>query len=669
MRSYAKVLVCLGFVGTRASADEPASATVEGIHDITEMSLDDLLGADVDVASKIPQTYRETPGVITVITREEIMDSGARDIEDVLALVPGFSLGLDVEGVTDLGVRGNWGHEGKVLMLIDGQQMNENLYSSNQLGNHYPVDQIQRIEIIRGPGSAIYGGYAELAVINIITRGADDLKGGSVYLSSGRMKDAFGYNNLSVAVGDSAGPVKFSLSGFLGKGHRSDATFTDFYGDTYSLKDHSADPAYVNLGAQMGRLSARFIYDHFGANERDALAQNETHAVEQKFIGLYGELKYDAKINDKLVVTPKINYTRQLPWRVLDPGSPVLYDKTAERITGGASASYTIKKGLNVLGGAEVYLDHAFLNQPATAGGTQTQFGTEDSVSYQNEAVYVQGLWNNPTVNVTVGARYEHHSQFGNSFVPRIALTKIVEPFHFKLLYSNAFRAPGFEDINLAPAGLPVEPERTNDAEAEVGYAIGTHQFVTLNAFYVRINKAIVYFVDPVTLVEGYQNFSRTGTIGAELDYKFRYAWGYFDANYSFYSAHGDNQVPLYAVAGQPNALLGMPTHKVTLHGGFKLWKNLRLGPSVIVTAGQYAKVLPGDGMGVGTDGSLGTTVLANLFLNYTDLGVKGLEAGIGVYNLFDDKFQYAQPYDGGHAPMRGATREGILRLGYNRPF
>src|SRR6476646_1574189 len=194
MRLSRWVAVCLLAYVPRAGADD-----VTEVHDITEVSLDDLLKTDVDVATKVPQTFRETPGVITVLTREEIMDSGARDLEDVLLLVPGFSLGLDVEGITDVGVRGNWGHEGKVLLLIDGQQMNETLYSTNQLGNHYPVDQIERIEIIRGPGSAIYGGYAELAVINVVTRGADELKGGAVYGEGGFMSGATGHANISVA--------------------------------------------------------------------------------------------------------------------------------------------------------------------------------------------------------------------------------------------------------------------------------------------------------------------------------------------------------------------------------------------------------------------------------------------------------------------------------------
>ncbi|HTL34488.1 MAG TPA: TonB-dependent receptor plug domain-containing protein, partial [Kofleriaceae bacterium] len=288
MRSYRWVSIYLCAAAGRAFGDD-----IGGVQDITQMSLDDLLKTDVDVASKVPQTFREVPGVITVVTREEIMDSGARDLEDVLLLVPGFTLGIDVEAVTDVAVRGNWGHEGKVLLLVDGQQMNETLYSTNQLGNHYPIDQIERIEIIRGPGSAIYGGYAELAVINVVTRGADELDGVAVYGHAGVMSDTYGHLNLSVAAGETVGPgVKLSLSGLFGQGHRGHGDFTDFYGSSFPLTDHELDPAFINFGAKYKDLSLRFIYDHFGNDEEDGLAENETKPIEQKFIGYFGELAY-----------------------------------------------------------------------------------------------------------------------------------------------------------------------------------------------------------------------------------------------------------------------------------------------------------------------------------------------------------------------------------------
>lgn len=135
----------------QASAQDAPPAEISA-SDITQISLDDLLNTKITVADRVGDNLREASGIVTVITREEIMSSGARDLVDVLMMVPGFSFGVDVEGVVGIAFRGTWGIDGKVMLMMDGQAMNERIYADVLLGNHYPVDQIQRIEIIRGPG-------------------------------------------------------------------------------------------------------------------------------------------------------------------------------------------------------------------------------------------------------------------------------------------------------------------------------------------------------------------------------------------------------------------------------------------------------------------------------------------------------------------------------------
>src|SRR4051812_12335517 len=76
--------------------------------------LEKLINQLIAVASKKPLNTRESPSIVTLITDEEIRRSGARDMIDVLRMVPGFDFGVDVEGVTGLGLRGNWAHEGKI---------------------------------------------------------------------------------------------------------------------------------------------------------------------------------------------------------------------------------------------------------------------------------------------------------------------------------------------------------------------------------------------------------------------------------------------------------------------------------------------------------------------------------------------------------------------------
>lgn len=110
---------------------------------LAELTLEALLELPVvEVAGEVPLSAREAPGVVSVVSREEILDAGAGDLIDVLRLVPGFFFGVDVQGMTGVGFRGNWGHEGKILLLIDGQELNELDYGTLQFGNRFPVDQI-----------------------------------------------------------------------------------------------------------------------------------------------------------------------------------------------------------------------------------------------------------------------------------------------------------------------------------------------------------------------------------------------------------------------------------------------------------------------------------------------------------------------------------------------
>src|SRR5438552_4155691 len=215
---------------------------VRGARDISELSLEALLDTPIAIASKgaAARDARDTPGVVTAVTREEILASGARDLLEVLQLVPGFSFHVDVVGVVGAGFRGLWGHEGKVLLLVDGMEMNEQLYSTTQFGNEIPVHIIERVEVIRGPGSAVYGGNAELAVINVITRQAKDLKGLVVAGRYSQMSHLFADRTIALSGGwvfDNGVEVAANITG--GQGNRSQSLYTDFLGQTNALKAHS----------------------------------------------------------------------------------------------------------------------------------------------------------------------------------------------------------------------------------------------------------------------------------------------------------------------------------------------------------------------------------------------------------------------------------------------
>ena len=166
--------------------------------DLIELD-DELMNMEITVASgkENKLTARESPGVVTVLTRRDIKATGAARLMDLLRFVPGYDIGSDGNGIDGLIARGNAASEGKVLVNLNGMPANEVAYASFAL--ELDIDHIERIEIIRGPGSALYGGAAELGVINIITR---DMRGsGEVAVATDRIADSVGYSSAAFAYG------------------------------------------------------------------------------------------------------------------------------------------------------------------------------------------------------------------------------------------------------------------------------------------------------------------------------------------------------------------------------------------------------------------------------------------------------------------------------------
>lgn len=638
--------------------------------DYFSMSLEELMDMTITVASTEALSPRESPGIVNLITADEISRSGARDLIDVLRMIPGFEFGVDVQGVVGVGVRGNWGHEGKILIQLDGQEMNERSFATTQLGHHFPLEQIERIEIIRGPGSAIYGGYAELGVINIITKKGKSLNGVSVAGTYGQMPEALGRAEGTVMVGRSAGDMSFDAKLTVGQGNRSDRIYTDFYGDSYDMEDNSElKNLHVNSGLSYKGLGIRLIYEDYQVQQRDLFDAAMPVPVDMHFKGLYAELKYDYQISDKVKLTPKIQYKSQQPWltnsetaRQLDEGDygGVFADKTVEQTLGDIALNVNFTPKINVIAGMQYYVD-----QGESVPGYEYEITNSTDIEFYNFSAYGQGLFKLGFANVTVGARYNNHEQFGDSFVPRVGITKVVNKFHGKLLLSQAFRAPSIQNIDPNPG---IEPELTTVFELEAGYQLSSKMALTANFYNIRIEDPIVYFYDSDTDAEGYENYEETGTRGVELEYKYKDSWGSLGFNYSYYTAHGDNQVASYNVPGDDEKLLGFAQGKANLYGSIVLAKNFTISPS-FTYLGERAGFVIADVNDNPVLATFDPVIFANLYLQYKDLFTKGLTIGAGVYNLSDNDYSYIQPYNSGHSPLPAASREIVVKLKYRFKF
>ena len=146
------------------------------------MSIEQLAKLKVDSvygASKFLQKAADTPTSVTVVTAEEIRKYGYRTLADVLRTVRGFYVIYD-RNYSYVGVRGlsrPGDYNARILFLLDGHRINDNIFDGAYVGTEFPVDMdlIERIEIIRGPNSSIYGTGAFAAVVNVITKRGRDL--------------------------------------------------------------------------------------------------------------------------------------------------------------------------------------------------------------------------------------------------------------------------------------------------------------------------------------------------------------------------------------------------------------------------------------------------------------------------------------------------------------
>ncbi len=186
----AGVLALVGIIGSYADI-----AHAQSVEDLRQASIDDLTHIDVSSVTKAPQSLGSAPAAIYVITHDDIVRSGATSIPELLRLAPNLQVAQTGAGkyvVTARGFSGNsqaQSYSNKLLVLIDGRSVYTPLFS----GVYWDMQDalladIDRIEVISGPGATLWGANAVNGVINIITRKSDETQGGLLHVGGGNLE-------------------------------------------------------------------------------------------------------------------------------------------------------------------------------------------------------------------------------------------------------------------------------------------------------------------------------------------------------------------------------------------------------------------------------------------------------------------------------------------------
>jgi outer membrane cobalamin receptor len=623
--------------------------------------------AKVAIATQREQKLEEAPSIVSVITRDEIERYGARDLTDILRTVPGFEYGVDVYSEAGVSFRGIWVHEGKSLLMINGVTQNELGFGNYTFLGTIPASMIEKVEIIRGPGSALYGGFAEIDTINVITHQAENLNGMRVSADVGAVGKGGASRHGNISFGSETDNLKVAVHVGRGTQVLSKRDYSDFFGNTIHLDQVNAfrNWQHVITEASSKNLTLRYQRTSFTFGGQDTFTTiqppvNGAYLEETNNYNDVTHIDYQAKITDRLTLKPLFEYTRNNSWNFNYPASiDGFYEGSGawmSRTRGELTANYGAPWNGDLMLGGGYIRDGAYniasdgtpgiqlSENPADLGNrkyTSTQFGL---FQYQQKL---------SLFGITVGGRYEDTS-FGSAFAPRAGLTYVNGAFNTKLLYGRAFRIPlpwqAYSKVLTFNGDL--KPEVADTTELEVGYKFTRHMVGKINTFFIDIKDPLVY----TGTNNRYQNFGDIESEGVEAELRATYSqFGGF-ANIS-YSRPGTHTSPGF-VTKSGKQFLASPPVKINL-GTYYRTGIMEFSPSVTYLshrAGQSIESANDPGGALGTTG-YDALFIANLNIVARDV-VKDFDVHLAVHNIFDSRYVLIQPYYGAHAPMPAEDRE-----------
>ncbi len=460
---------------------------------LMELSLDELLALEVTVASRNAQSINEAPSSVSVFTRNQIQTLGVQDVYALLNYVPGFqvSRGDWVGAVPKEHARGVYLDNGYVLFLINGERLNEMSFGKASVYNPFiNLNVVERVEVIRGPGSALYGSNAFMGVVNIITRKQ------ASWLSAGVGESQA--QQVSVGLSESIAGAELQLL----------VDWRESEGNDYLFRGKSTSDPYEHGFAQITleyaglALSGRWNYSDLGdfVNLGGVNPQNFHESQNYAYAA-----KYQYSYSDDTALTAKLHFTEH---EIKSAGN-VLDSDAADFISNDfLTGPYWITEDLEF----ELLLQHSYFSGAQLTAGLslrraeQTQAGTV--TNYQDPATgdialadqYYLGLpraFANQGVNARspllsnqdtnslfvqydftvgdkvtahIGARYDDVKQIDSNFSPRLSFNYQMSEQHlFKFHYGEAFRTPVTNELfseDLVTIGNPdLKPEQIATTE------------------------------------------------------------------------------------------------------------------------------------------------------------------------------------------------------------
>lgn len=546
-------------------ADEADTDNRKGeLFEFEELDLGDLLDTSVVTATKFALSQRDAPAIITVIDQDEILAAGYRSVAEALESSPGLVVNTD-HVISNVGVRGiNGGIRSgsrHLKLLINGQPVAFRPDSLVLLGPELiPISIVERIEIIRGPASSLYGFNAFLGVINIITRKPIEFANALIRGEAGRIQEGFSAGASAVVAHDD------DRIGLLlaGSAHRIDRSglelpesspdFMDYAGDSMSRDDISQPVSFFGQLSYdlrtFGNLTVEGNYQQLNSRaewvDTGALSHVSTTDIRQGYVR--GAYRFDSEI---------IQFRLSGSYAAGSPGD----DDIIQPIIDGQPTGFLVERdfgyeSFNLVGevqlnlwessaiiGVEYDVDqedlrrNIFISRDAGQELSGQDFGEE---TFTDIGVYLQVLIGEiEQLKISGNVRFDSSNQFGDFFNYRLAAAwRVYGDFYVKAISGSSFRVPSPEQLYATPVrpggvqgSLSAEDPFTLPSqealmqELQLGYS-STNITATLNAYVMNVSNRIEFIRRGGDLQV--PNVSDSLTVGGELSLEIQYP-GIFD--------------------------------------------------------------------------------------------------------------------------------------------
>jgi outer membrane receptor for ferrienterochelin and colicins len=611
-------------------------------------------------ASKHEQKVTEAPSSVSIVTSTDIKKYGYRTLADVLRSVRSFYITND-RNYSYVGVRG-FGRPGdynsRILLLIDGHRTNDNLYDQAFVGTEgiVDVDLIDRVEIIRGPGSSLYGSNAFFAVVNVITRSGKDLKG----VEASAAASSYATNQERLTYGDKyTNGLEAIISG---TGYKSNGQQLHF--DEFDPANPNADPRATNGGnADNGD------YDHFKSFFTKVSYQDFTieGAYVERTKGIptgafttdfneptnkttdghsYLDVKYEHGLGGQTDIETRVfsDYSWYYgDYNYLAQGGALNKDYGYGQWAGGeVKLSTKLFDVHRVILGAEytgnIRQDQKNFDADPFASYLDDQRRSRDWASYLQDEIALS-----KKMVLNAGVRYDHYSEFGGTTNPRLALIySPTDKSAIKMLYGSAFRIPNDYELFYAIPGLNVanpelQPETIKTYELVYEHYLGEGFRASVAGYYYGIKNLI----DQVPTPDGsmFENESEVRAKGAELELDNKWSNG-IEGRFSYTIQRAE-----LTETGEP--LTNSPTQLAKLNLSAPVMKDK-------IFAGVEEQYMSERRTEAGDRSQ--AFYLTNVTL-YTRNLLNRLEASASIYNLLNKK--YGDPVSGDLTPLDTVQQDG----------